>query len=106
MSVPSTTTQDEPAGPAQLPGKPVEKPLLTRFADDADVDDSWRIVTARKPNEKKQVLFVGILTTTTNEASLNEFIKLRASKAGENVVVHNTKIFPLLHLERPHCLPG
>ena len=57
-------------------------------------DESWTLVTAKKPGPKKSVLYVGNLNVGCSENNLLEFVQIRAQKIGEKAPqIFNVKMF-------------
>ena len=46
-------------------------------------DESWTLVTAKKPGPNKSVLYVGNLNVGCSENNLLKFVQIRAKKIGE-----------------------
>lgn len=67
---------------------------LLRFEEMPDDDDaSWRIMTSKKPEPKKAVLFVGKLEGHMTEEKVKLFVERRGAEAGRRIKVFGCKIF-------------
>ena len=84
-----------------VPVRPNVRPVRTRTPGNTkqiepmlSEDESWTLVTAKKPGPKKSVLYVGNLNVGCSENNLLEFVQIRAQKIGEKAPqIFNVKMF-------------
>ena len=104
-----TRTEEEAAkkkeenaeAPQHVPVRPNVRPVRTRTPGKAkqiepmlSEDESWTLVTAKKPGPKKSVLYVGNLNVGCSVNNLLEFVQIRAQKIGEKAPqIFNVKMF-------------
>jgi len=67
-------------------------PVLPKFEDCLE-DDSWQLVTNRKPTPPKKVLFVGNLPDNINDEKLKLYTARRASRVGIVIREFTSKVF-------------
>lgn len=63
-----------------------------QLAPISEDDDTWELVSSRKPTPRKKALFIGNLRQDMTKEELEEFVALRSSEAGHDVRVLNCSI--------------